>query len=156
MKRIYSIFGFAAALSLNACHADVELKQDATKAKAALVGVWQGDGSADDEGNYSGLEEYWKITRTADGRFEQEYLSMDMSAKKYTLALEKGAWDYEGGMYVETHDDGQSNSFRVISITENTFQYNFPQDSDDYFIEEGKTDSDFELIKPPPEFAKAD
>ncbi|MBT8124738.1 MAG: hypothetical protein KJO81_07940, partial [Gammaproteobacteria bacterium] len=81
-------------LALVSCTNNAEFKDDDVKAAEALVGVWRGDGTYEDEED-AGWAESWKMVRGADGNYKVDYMIVHNGDKLYEQSSDAGTWAYE-------------------------------------------------------------
>ncbi|MGH1538568.1 MAG: lipocalin family protein [Gammaproteobacteria bacterium] len=150
MKILLNIFLLALILLASlSCVKNEEVKDNDVKATAALVGVWRGSGSYEDEENV-GWAESWKIERHADGRYSVDYLIVHDGEKLFERSSDSGTWSYQGGVYYEINSQGAKVTYDVYSLKDDWFEYNIAQrDEDSANIEESKTVGTFVLQDPP-------
>lgn len=139
---------FVLPILLMACTNNPEVKDDDAKAKQALVGVWRGEGTYEEDVD-SGWAESWKMVRDADGRYAVEYLIVHDGEKLYELSSDAGTWSYEGGTYYEVNRNGDKTNYTVYSVKEDGFEYNIVEREGSANIQETKTVDTYQLQAPP-------
>ncbi len=148
-KAVITFFFMLTALaSIPSCTQNTEVKDDDAKASEALVGVWRGEGGYDGA-NDAGWKETWKMTRSADGKYAVDYLTINDDEKLYELASDVGTWSYENGIYLETNKNGQQITYTVYSVKDDWFEYNLADRDSEQHIKEAKTEEAYQLRKPP-------
>ena len=135
-------------LALPSCTKNAEVKDNDAKAKAALVGVWRGEGSYAGEED-AGWSESWKIVRQADGKYIVDYLILNDNEKLYELSKDEGTWSYENGAYLEVNGNGDQVTYQVYSVKDDWFEYNIPERDGTANIQESKTVDTYQLQSPP-------
>lgn len=135
-------------LILWSCTNNTEVKDNDAKATEALVGVWRGDGSYEDEED-AGWAESWKMVRGSDGTYEVDYIIMHDADKLYEKSSDAGTWMYKDGIYTEVNGNGDNIIYDVFSVKKDRFEYNIAQRKGSANIEETKTVNDFQLQGPP-------
>ncbi len=135
-------------LALVSCTNNAEVKDDDAKAAEALVGVWRGDGTYEDEED-SGWAESWKMVRGADGSYKVDYMIVHDGDKLYEQSSDAGTWVYEDGVYYEINSNGDKISYDVFSVKADWFEYNITQREGSANIQESKTVDSFQLQGPP-------
>ena len=130
------------------CTDNPELKDNDQDARDALTGIWRGAGEYQDEKD-RGWNEFWKLTRHQDGRYEVSYLLVHDEDKLYETSSDSGKWYYENGRYFEIDGTEQKSVFKVISLKKDMFKYNYIQRGDDVPISETKTGEGYQLQDPP-------
>jgi len=144
----------AALLStLISCTKNSEVKDDDAKAAAALVGVWRGDGTYEDEAD-AGWQESWKMVRKSDGNYVVEYLIVHDIDKLYEISSDAGTWNYENGVYTEINSNGDEVVYDVFSVKQDWFEYNIAARTGSANIQESKTVETFQLQSPPEEYSE--
>ena len=128
---------------LASCTNNPDVKDDDAKAKVALVGVWRGEGSFEDEADV------WKIIRQADGTYVANYLVVHNEKKLYVRTSDEGTWGFEDGVYYEINSSGNKTIYTVSQVKKDYFEYNIEQNVDSDNIHESKTVDDFQLQGPP-------
>ena len=129
-----------------------ELKDDDAGAKSALVGVWRGGGTYEDEED-AGWTESWKMVRKADGSYIVDYLILHAEDKLYERSSDAGTWEYEKGEYFEINSQGDKILYNVFSVKNDWFEYNIAERAGSVNIQESKTVDNFELQNPPDDYA---
>ena len=140
-------------IAIAACTNNSELKGDDQKARQALIGVWRGMGDYQDQED-EGWSENWKITRHADGTFEVQYLLVNDRNKEYEITTDQGTWSYENGRYQEINSFDVKSVYKVYSLKNDWFEYNFIQRGDGVTIQETKTVENYQLQDPPKGYSK--
>ncbi len=130
------------------CSNNPELKDNDSKAKSALIGVWRGAGKYG-EGDDQGWDESWKMVRSQDGSFEVSYLLVHDGNKEFEHTTQTGSWDFENGKYYEIYEEDLKIVYKVYSVKKDRFEYNQIERGDDVTIEEIKTEMTFQLQDPP-------
>ncbi len=130
------------------CTNNPEVKEDDAKATEALVGVWRGDGTYEDEED-AGWAESWKIVRGSDGSYQVDYMIVHDGDKLYESSSDAGTWSYENGVYTEVNGNGENVIYDVFSVKADWFEYNIAQREGTANIQESKTVDDFKLQGPP-------
>ncbi len=155
MKSFFNIFILVLILFTSiSCVKNEEVKDNDAKATAALVGVWRGSGSYEDEEN-AGWSESWKMLRSADGEYVVDYLIVHDGEKLYERSSDAGTWVYLDGVYYETNSHGNKVKYDVHSVKEDWFEYNLAQRGEDSAnIEESKTVETFVLREPPEDYSE--
>ena len=124
------------------CTNNPELKDNDQKARAALSGVWRGEGKYQDEEN-KGWNEFWKITRHQDGELEVKYLLVNDTNKQYEITADTGRWFYANGTYQELDSYEHKSVYKVYSLRKDWFEYNYIQRGDSVTIQETKTEASY-------------
>jgi len=158
MKNAFHLILFASLLfAVQSCDKipgmQGEMKDDDASAKSALVGVWRGDGTYDDEED-AGWAESWKMVRKADGSYIVEYLIVHAGDKLYEQSGDAGAWGYENGVYFEINSQGEKILYDVFSVKKDWFEYNIVERAGSANIQESKTVDNFQLQNPPDGYAE--
>ncbi len=135
-------------LVLVSCTNNAEVKDDDAKAAEALVGVWRGDGTYEDEED-AGWAESWKMVRGEDGNYKVDYMIVHDGDKLYEQSSDAGSWTYENGVYYEVNSSGDKISYDVFSVKADWFEYNITQREGSANIQESKTVDNFQLQDPP-------
>ena len=128
------------------CTDHLELKQNDQRARDMLVGTWRGAGEYQDE---DGRQEFWKIVRRHDGRFEVEYLLVHDGNRQYERSSGSGKWSYGNGRYYEVDKNGWKSVYKVYSVKKDWFEYNYIQHGDAVTIKEVKMAQGYQLKQPP-------
>jgi hypothetical protein len=139
---------FILLLLVSSCTNNTEVKDNDAKAAEALVGVWRGEGTYEDEED-AGWSESWKMVRGSDGSYEVDYIIVHAEDKLYEKSSDAGTWMYEGGIYTEVNGNGDNVIYDVFSVKKDRFEYNIAQRKGSANIEETKTVNDFQLQGPP-------
>lgn len=141
-------------LFIISCSNNSELKDNDAKAKEALIGVWRGFSSGDNDlGTGQGWDDYWKITRKENGAFKINYLLVNDEKKEYELSSNNGKWDYIDGKYYEINNDDSKIIYKVYSLKNDWFEYNQIERSEtSATIQEVKTEGTYQLQQPPPDY----
>ncbi|MBU2708808.1 hypothetical protein KCM76_22635 [Zooshikella marina] len=123
--------------------------KDNKMAKMALIGTWKGQGHDDNE--KPSIQEYWKATRHADGRYDIEWLILDTSKNTYEHYKEEtGQWHVNDGFYTEKSTDNEEIKHIIIDLSNDYFCYNEVLDIDHTScIQEERVDSSYNLKNPP-------
>ena len=145
---LYFILFVLLLLISTSCTKNAEVKDNDAKASAALVGVWRGDGTYEDEEDI-GWKESWKMVRQADGKYVVDYLIVHDGEKLYELSSDEGTWSYQDGIYYEVNSQGGRITYDVYSVKEDWFEYNIAERKDSANIQESKTVDTFHLQGPP-------
>jgi len=133
---------------LTSCTKNSEVKDDDAKATEALVGIWRGDGSYEDEED-AGWAESWKMVRGSDGTYQVDYMIVHDGDKLYEQSSDAGTWSYEGGVYYEVNSNGDKITYDVYSVKSDWFEYNIAERDGSANIQESKTVDNFQLQGPP-------
>ncbi len=148
-KLIFILILFSLTLlTVSSCTKNAEVKDNDAKAKAALVGVWRGEGSYAGEED-AGWSETWKMVRQADGKYIVDYLILNDNEKLYELSKDEGTWSYEDGAYLEVNGNGDEVTYQVYSVKDDWFEYNIPERDGIANIQESKTVDTYQLQSPP-------
>ncbi len=146
------VFLFAFLMSMTSCTQNAEVKDNDAKARKALVGVWRGEGGYESVED-AGWKESWKMTRTDDGKYTVEYLTINDTEKLYELSSDSGTWKYENGVYTETNKNDYQVTYNVYSVKQDWFEYNLAERESEQHIQEAKTEDAYQLQKPPEDYA---
>ena len=138
-------------LCIASCSNNSELKDNDEKAKEALIGVWRGFSSGDNDlGSGKGWDEYWKISRYENGIFKINYLLINNTKKEYEISSDKGKWNFENGKYYEIHNGENKIIYKVHSLKNDWFEYNqIERMNSEATIQEVKTVDTYQLQEPP-------
>jgi len=145
---LYSVF----LVSLQSCDKipglHSELKDDDAKATKALIGIWRGEGTYEDEED-AGWAESWKMVRGSDGTYQVDYMIVHDGDKLFEQSTDVGSWSYEAGAYYEVNSNGNKITYDVFSVKTDWFEYNIAQRQGSANIQESKTVENFQLQNPP-------
>ncbi len=147
------IFLASLLLTLWSCTNNPEVKDNDAKASEALVGVWRGDGTYEDEED-SGWSESWKMVRESDGSYKVEYMIVHDGDKLYEKSSDAGTWNYKDGVYTEVNSNGDNVTYDVFSVKTDWFEYNIAQRQGSANIQETKTVDNFQLQDQPENYTE--
>lgn len=145
------------ALFLSGClpSSEIDFVNNPEEARQALIGYWQGEGGEEGTEEYLASDDYWKLVRYEDGRYELELLTEYPEEKTYELLIDKGTWKIENGMYFENSDVDGLITYRMFSVTKNKFEYNFADEAaGEPVITDERTKESFTLKKPPSNYTE--